>query len=79
MLKGWYNYYNFIEITVGIEETHVEVEEDISKLELCVNISNLRNAAETNFSFQLEVSVEGATASKLPGSIPFSEILNSNA
>lgn len=52
-------------MTVGFEETYVEIEEDTSKLELCVSISELSNANEAQFEFQLEVSTEDVTACEL--------------
>ena len=53
-----------VEVRVGFEEAYVEIEEDASKVELCVSISGLNNVIQ-KFEFQLEVSTEEVTASEL--------------
>ena len=51
-----------IELAVGFEETYLEIEEAFTKVELCVNITELVNPDGTQFEFQLEVSTEKLTA-----------------
>ena len=56
--------YNFFTsgITVGFEQTYLEVEESATSVELCVNITELSNPDEADFNFKLEVSTERRTA-----------------